>query len=232
MEHSILSVVVSATLVMAGMAGCGGGGGSGTPSSTELTDAQKYSLAYMWNEEKLAKDIYLALNESLPHTTLYNIATRSETQHEAAVEGLVQQYDINITNLKDYQVSYSEAELRALPAGKFAVPEIQNLYDKLYLKGMQSLESALQVGCMVEVTDVEDLDRYITTAGGNMDLVTVFTNLRSGSYNHYWAFDRALKAIGVANGCCSLGDKYCKTPEEYPATNGSGNGNQGYRGGR
>ena len=202
---------------------------------SNLTDEQKYALAYMWNEEKLAKDIYLTLNELTPHQTLYNIATRSEVQHEAAVENLVQKYDINITNLENYEISYSEEELRALAPGEYAVPEVQELYDTLYAKGSQSLQDALEVGCMVEVTDVEDLDKYIEVAGDAEDLIVVFSFLRSGSYNHYWAFDKALKNIGVSEGCCSLGEEYCKTEEEYPSSNGQGQGNgqgNGYHGGR
>jgi len=185
----------------------------------DLNDEQKYALAYMWNEEKLAKDIYLALNVTTPHQTLYNIATRSETEHEAAVEALVQKYDINITNLENYEINYSEEELRALAAGEYAVPEVQELYNLLYEKGTQSLQDALEVGCMVEVTDVTDLDKYIETADGAEDLVQIFTYLRSGSYNHYWAFDSALKSLGVTDGCCSLGETYCKTEVEFPMNN-------------
>lgn len=51
-----------------------------------LTNEQKFTLAYMWNEEKLAKDIYLELNKVHPSNTLYNIATRAETKHQASVE--------------------------------------------------------------------------------------------------------------------------------------------------
>ncbi|WP_353662853.1 DUF2202 domain-containing protein [Hydrogenimonas sp. SS33] len=225
-------VAVSVVIALSFLTGCGGGSGGDDVPNTQLTDAQKYSLAYMWNEEKLAKDIYLAMNENTPHMTLYNIATNSETQHEAAVESLVQQYDINITNLENYEIYYSEEELRAFGPGKFGVPEIQKLYDTLYAKGSQSLQDALEVGCMVEVTDVEDLDKYIETANGNTNLVTVFTYLRNGSYNHYWAFDTALKSLGISEGCCSLGKQYCKTPEEYPVSRGTPNGGNGYRGGR
>ena len=208
-----------------------------------LTDAQKYALAYMWNEEKLAQDIYLALNDLWDQQTLYNIATNSEVRHEAAVEDLVQKYDINITNLENYEIRYSEEELRALEPGKYAVPKIQELYDALYAKGSQSAQDALEVGCIVEVTDVDDLNRYIEIADGKEDLVETFEFLRSGSYNHYWAFDRALRSMGVNDGCCSLGEEYCKTEEEYPSSNGQGNGQgngngqnsgngNGYRGGR
>ena len=139
----------------------------------ELTDEQKYALAYMWNEEKLAKDVYLALHALTQEQVLYTIATQSETEHEALVEALVQKYDINITNLEDYTISYSEEELHALPAGQFAVPEVQTLYNTLYEKGQQSVVDALKVGCMVEVTDVNDLNKYIETAGDASDLVEV-----------------------------------------------------------
>ena len=192
---------------------------------SNLTEEQKYTLAYMWNEEKLAKDIYLALYEMWGQRTFYNIATRSETRHEEAVESLVQKYDINITNLENYEIRYSEEELKALAPGEYSVPEVQELYDTLYAKGSQSLQDALEVGCMVEVTDVNDLNEDIEIAEGAEDLVLVFGFLRSGSYNHYWAFDRALKNIGVSEGCCSLGAEYCKTPEEYPSSNRQGQGN-------
>jgi len=209
--------------------GCDNGHGGSSSSiamgGSTLTDEQKYTIAYMWNEEKLAKDVYLALNDVHPSQTLYNIATRAEVQHEAQVQALAKAYDLNITNLVDYGRYYSEAELEALAPGKFALPEIQELYDALYSKGVQSAQDALEVGCMVEVTDIEDLDEKIAVAQGADDVVAVFENLRQGSYNHYWSFDRALKNMGVNDGCCVLGDDYCRTPEEYPAgSNGKGNG--------
>ncbi len=187
---------------------------------SELEDAQKYTLAFMWNEEKLAKDIYLALNEVYPSKQFYNIATKSETKHQQMVEDLIQRYDINITNLGDFSVNYSQEELQKLPAGTFSLDIIQNLYDTLYEKGVQSKIDALQVGCMVEVTDVNDLNRDIEVAKevNATDLVAVFESLRAGSYNHYWTFDKALKTDGVEQGCASVGEEYAKTEDEYPTT--------------
>ncbi len=199
---------------------------------SELTNEQKYSLAYMWHEEKLAKDIYLALNEITPHQTLYNIAVRSEVEHEQAVETLVEKYDINITNLQDYKINYSKEELEALAPGQYAIPQIQELYNLLYDKGSKSLQDALEVGCMVEVTDIEDLNKYIEIAKNREDLTTTFIFLRNGSYNHYWAFNQALKNLGISEGCCSLGEKYCKTTDEYPSSHGNYLNGNGYHGGR
>ena len=191
---------------------------------SNLTDAQKYTIAFMWNEEKLAKDIYLELNLLYPTQQLENIATKSETMHQALVEDLVERYDLNITNLVDYKENYSEEELRAFASGEFGVQEIQDLYDTLYAEGKQSQQAALEVGCKVEVTDVEDLLDEIRIAEevDAQDLIAVWNVLLSGSYNHYWAFDKGLKNQGVTDGCCSLGTDFCHP--EYPQNENGGNG--------
>jgi len=197
-------------------------------ATSELTDAQKYTLAYMWNEEKLAKDIYLELNALSPSPTLYNIATKAESAHQASVEALIKKYDLNILNLDDYSGGYSADALSAYQTAQYSLQEITTLYDTLYSMGAQSLQSALEVGCMVEVTDIDDLDRDILTAEGAPDLVLVFENLRSGSYSHYWSFNTALQSMGVKEGCCVLGEDFCKTTQEYPkVTHGSQSSVQG-----
>jgi len=182
---------------------------------TALDDNQKYSLAYMWNEERLAQDLYLNLyNVNSDAIQLYNIALKSEAYHIELVENLVKAYDLNITNLVDYTQNYSEAELKAMPAGTYGVTAIQDLYNTLYNNGAASVQASLEVGCMVEVTDIDDLDKYIIDAKENQALIDTFNLLKDGSYSHYWAFDRALKNLGITDGCCSLGSAYCKP--DYP----------------
>jgi len=201
-----------------------------TLDKSTLTEEQKYSLAYMWHEEKLARDIYLELNRVNPARQLENIATRSEVKHIARVQELVEAYDINITNLADYEISYSAEELNAMPAGVFAVPEIQELYDVLYDMGLPSKQASLEVGCMVEVVDIDDLDKFIETAGDNQYLIDAFNFLRDGSYRHYWAFDKGLKNMGIVDGCCSLSEEYCH-PEYPQMEKGEGKGHgKGSRG--
>jgi len=189
-----------------------------------LTDAQKETLAYMWNEEKLAKDIYLALNAVHPSPQLYNIASNAETQHQAAVQSLLKKYNLSVLDVLNPASSYSAETLAEIPAGRYTLPTLQNLYDTLYTMGIASAQASLEVGCMVEVTDVNDLNRDIALVSNLADVKAVFENLRAGSYSHYWAFDAGLKSAGVTTGCCSLGADYCHP--EYPATNaGTGGGN-------
>jgi len=199
-----------------------------------LSEAVKNDLAYMGNEERLAYDVYNKLYESFPNLQQLNkIPTNSEIKHIEAVQGLIAKYEIDgksltVTDIESEKLS-PDADLSSV-AGSYDIQVIQDLYDALILKGEQSEMDALQVGCMIEVVDIDDLDKYLGDAQESVaeDVVTVFEFLRDGSYSHYWAFDNGLKNIGISDGCCSLGAEYCKTEAEYPkeekGNGGSGNG--------
>ena len=183
---------------------------------SSLSQELKDSITYMYNEEKLAKDIYLNVYKTQPLKQLYNIASKSEVKHEDAVNVLAIKYDLDITLYPDTEEPYDKKSLDDYGSGQYPVVAIQELYDMLYDKGIQSEKDALEVGCMVEVTDIDDLDKYMAQASSSSasDVYTVFDFLRKGSYNHYWAFDKGLKGMGVSEGCCSLGTTYCHP--EYP----------------
>ncbi len=170
---------------------------------SELSNDTLETINYMLNEEKLAHDLYISLYELYPNLfQLQNIAERSETKHENLVSQLADKYGVeNDSNLS---------------VGEFGLSEINGLYDTLYDLGKNSAVDALKVGCMVEVTDINDLDTDIAIAqeDGALDVLTVFTSLRDGSYNHYWAFNKALINQGIEEGCRSAGEEYYHP--EYP----------------
>lgn len=181
-----------------------------------LSQTQLDTLVYMWNEEKLAKDVYLALNAVQPSNQLSNIATKAETQHQLSMESLLSKYNLVNTVVASYNTANNTVitTLAEIPAGVYTLSPLQTLYNALYTQGNISKQAALETGCKVEVTDVNDLNADLITAGTAQDLVSVFESLRAGSYNHYWAFDNGLKKLGVSTGCCSLGTEYCHP--EYP----------------
>jgi len=198
-----------------------------TPAN-ELTQEVKDTIAYMGNEERLAYDVYqylynYHLNNGVAINQLTNISTRSETKHIQTVELLVKKYitslddfsNLDATRNLDADMSYSDLSADEMPAGKYNIQHIQDLYDELTAKGVESKEAALEAGCIVEVVDVEDLDDEIALAreSNATDIVTAFEFLREGSYKHYWSFDKGLKNMGLS-GCCVAGDAYCHP--EYP----------------
>ena len=71
---------------------------------------------------------------------------------------------------------------------------------------------------MVEVTDVEDLDKYLKEAT-SPDVIALFKFLRAGSYNHYYAFNNTLRAITGQGACDLMNNKWCK---HYPFQRGIG----------
>jgi len=217
--------------------GCGGSGGrSDSPvASTELplevqaaidapvsvlSEELVNTLSYMGNEERLAYDVYNYLYNQFGTKQFTNIATKGEYKHITVVQKLVQKYKLNdnidFTNVDLPTLGYINTPIEEMEAGKYDISAIQNLYDDLTAQGSNSEIDALNVGCIIEVVDVTDLDRDIAIAENEnaTDIVTVFNFLRDGSYSHYWAFDKGLKNKGVSDGCCSLGTTYCHP--EYP----------------
>ena len=198
---------------------CGSSGDSYTPVDSDDNDAPKSTLTqdlkdaitYMYNEEGLAHDVYLNIYKIQPVNQLQNIAVNSETKHIEAVNEMAIKYDLNMTTYDPTIEPYSR---EGIGDGNYSVHHIQVLYDALYPKGIKSKQDALEVGCMVEVVDIVDLEAYITLAkeSNAEDVLEVFDFLIRGSYTHYWAFDDGLMKLKNSNdpndGCCSVLDEF------------------------
>ncbi len=157
------------------------GTGVATTAVTAMADAEKASLIYMREEEKLAHDVYLALSEKWGTSVFAQIAG-SEQRHTDSIAALLEKYGI-----ADPAVGAK--------AGVFTNKQLQGLYDSLVAEGSKSLVAALAVGATIEDLDIADLDAALKTAK-NADLIRVYENLRAGSVNHMKAFYSQLKTAG------------------------------------
>ncbi len=203
--------------------------------SESLTQELKDSLSHMGNEERLAYDLYTNLysyhkEKGEEIKQFYNISHNAEVKHIKTVQDLVKRYDLSVsdfTNVNESIVNENDLSASHIVSGVYDIQKIQDLYDSLYALGTTSKVDALKAGCMVEVTDVNDLDKYITQAeeSNATDIVEAFEVLRKGSYNHYWAFDKALKNSGVTNGCYFEGDTLLTNKEGVYPQNEKGQGN-------
>ena len=146
-------------------------------SAQAATKPDAAALQYMVAEEKLAHDVYVTLGEEYGVRVFSNIA-RSETQHQSSVAKLLDLYGIKNPTLND-------------KVGVFDDPKLQNLYDDLIAKGMLSLQDALEVGVLVEKTDIADL-KEILAGNEPAEVDRVLTQLLKASYNHLAAFERQL----------------------------------------
>jgi hypothetical protein len=145
----------------------------------ELSAVEVEHLLFMYEEEKLARDVYAALYKTW-NIPIFNNISSSEQQHMDAVAMLLDRYNLPI------------------PTGSgFQNTELAALYDELVKEGQSSLIAALEVGATIEDLDIADLQKAITESD-NTDLKVVFQNLSKGSRNHLRSFTAFLERENVS----------------------------------
>lgn len=154
---------------------------AGNSNRTALSNAETQSLIFMREEEKLARDVYLAMQEKWGERVFSNIS-QAETRHMAAIANLLARYGISDPVTDD-------------TPGKFTEVQFQELYQKLVATGSNSINDALKVGLKIEEMDIADL-RAAIQGTNHGDIKRVFENLERGSRNHLRAFAKRLKAAG------------------------------------
>jgi hypothetical protein len=150
------------------------------PAGT-LDAAESAGLVFTREEEKLARDVYLALHETWQAAVFVQIAG-AEQRHMDAVKGLLDRYGI-------------ADPVGANPVGVFTDPKLASLYVELVAKGRVSLADALAVGAAIEDLDIADIDK-LAAATENADLDMVYGNLARGSRNHLRSFVAQLATAG------------------------------------
>ena len=149
----------------------------------DISDEEKKGLVYMREEEKLARDVYLALNNKWNMRIFSNIS-QSEQRHTDAIQILLQKYEITDPVVND-------------SIGVFTNKTLAGLYTTLTMKGDISLVEALKVGALIEEVDIIDLQKELDDNVDNADIKYVYQNLLNGSYNHLRAFVRNLSRQGI-----------------------------------
>lgn len=138
-----------------------------------LDTAEIASLRQMLQEEKLARDVYLAMDYFWKLPIFKNIAA-SEAEHMKFVRLLYTRY-----NLKD--------PIPGDQVGVFADPLYTYLFQILVIVGSQSLQNALWVGTAIEDLDIDDLLK-LAVQTDNKDIRMIYYNLCKGSRNHLRAY--------------------------------------------
>jgi len=149
---------------------------------SELNNVEKDALLHMVEEEKLARDVYVAMFEKWG-LRIFNNISKAEQTHMNAIIFLIDRYELENPLLEE--------------AGQFDNQELQTLYSQLVEKGNLSLNDALLVGATIEDLDIKDLQTDLANTD-NADIQTVFQNLMKGSRNHLRAFVSFLTANDIS----------------------------------
>jgi hypothetical protein len=187
----IITIVTAAMLFSGpgnGRGSNGNNGSNGQPGTgysladypvQDLSAGEEAGLMLMYEEEKLARDVYTVLYEKWGLRIFNNIA-RSEQTHIDAIKQLLQRYGLS---------TYIPGP------GEFTNYELSALYDELTQKGTESVVNALIVGATIEDLDIADLARLISETD-NADIKVVYNNLQKGSRNHLRSFYSQLERYG------------------------------------
>jgi hypothetical protein len=172
-----IALLMAGTLVL----GACGSDDSDSLSFSDLGTAEVDSLYYMREEEKLARDVYLALYEIWATDIFSNIAA-SEQTHTDAVKALIEKYQL-IDPAADN------------PPGVFTDPKFKVIYDDYLALGRQSRLSAITVGVTIEELDIHDIAGWLQVVQST-DIRAVYESLMCGSRNHLRSYYAELLAQG------------------------------------
>jgi len=160
---SLIAIAVMATAMPAQAA---------TPTVSASTKAK---LLYLVEEEKLARDVYAALDAASISPKFKNISGAEQT-HMDYISALLVTYGIKNPTI-------------GKAPGEFTNKSLADLYQTLVTKGKKSAIDALQIGILIEEKDLADL-ATLSKSVKKTDIKTAIAFLRKGSENHLRAFTR------------------------------------------
>ncbi len=147
-----------------------------------LSAAEIENLQFIYEEEKLARDVYLFLYDEWGISVFSSIA-RSEQTHIDAVYALLSYYSLTDTIMQQGD-------------GIFNNILLQDLYDSLTAWGQESIIDALEVGGTIEEIDILDLQDFIANTAQD-NIASTYEMLMKGSRNHLRSFVSNLEQYGV-----------------------------------
>ncbi len=147
-----------------------------------LTEEQKDRLFFIYQEEKVARDVYIYLGELYPDESTFASIQLSEQRHMDAAQKLCINYGIDVSMIDESESA----------CGEFHVDYLQELYETCINLGETELVEALKVGKLVEETDIGTLTESIESMDMPDDIIRTYEILREGSYNHLESYEAAI----------------------------------------
>ena len=177
----VMILLVCAAGPMLAMGGNGKQNGGGT--TPVLTEKEASDIIFLREEEKVARDVYLAMFDLYGAQIFANISV-SEQRHMDSVKSLIDKYGLQEPVVDD-------------TPGAFTNTVLAEIYGQLIEKGSLSLKDALEVGVIIEEMDIHDIEVEMLPDAVQQDVKRVLTNLLAGSYSHLDAFTTQLDLPAV-----------------------------------
>jgi hypothetical protein len=193
------------SLAKGGQPATGKRGGDSTTSqdTSELDFNEATHLAFMREEEKLARDVYTKLGMLYPDSVVFGKIDDSEQRHTDAVKGALEQHGLEDPNSNDNLGMFT---------GEAYGEYFTEKYEYLVNKATNSELDALYVGAFIEELDMMDIARcpqeIVLQDNGvdsdsecglvytdEPDIINLYESLISGSESHLRGYVRAIEAV-------------------------------------
>lgn len=168
-----LFIFIVITLSLTGCSGSDSSTSSGGGATSPLSNEEVGTLVFMREEEKLARDVYRTMFNRW-NLQIFNNIESSEQTHMDTLALMLDIYGISDPVTSD-------------STGSFTNSALATLYNQLIARGNISVSEAVQVGILIEETDIADLQNAISESTHD-DLNRAYENLLQGSINHLRAF--------------------------------------------
>ena len=163
-------------------------------SLSDLSDKEISSLKFMYEEEKLAGDLYEYFSNKWNSQIPFQQIASSEDRHKAAIEKQLSLHNVDISDLTgNAKSTYSNQTLQAL-------------YDESVDRGNTSSIEALKIGAEIEEHDIKDLNAAIAETNAP-EFKCIYSKLMEASKKHLIAFVRQLSMNGVNYTISALSDE-------------------------
>lgn len=155
-------------------------------STTNVTAAvpsqrEAEGMRFVWEEEKVARDLYVALYEET-NLSIFTNLTRSEQNHMDQAKSLLDKYGLE-TPVED-------------EPGLFENQTLKRLHDDLLAQGRKSPQDALAAAAAFEEISIRDLEREISVTDAE-DIRVVYEGLLAGSRKHLRSYVSNLQEMGI-----------------------------------
>jgi hypothetical protein len=171
--------------------------------TTELDFNEATHLAFMREEEKLARDVYTKLGMLYPDSIVFGNIDDSEQRHTDAVKGVMEQHGLEDPNTNDNLGVFT---------GDVYGEYFTEKYNYLIDKASASELDALYIGAFIEELDMMDIGRcpqeIVQQDNGvdnddqcglvytdEPDIINLYKSLLNGSESHLRGYVRAIEAI-------------------------------------
>ncbi len=183
-----LALIATANSVIAK----GGKSASISTDDTVLDYNERIHLVFMREEEKLARDVYLALGTMYPDSVIFGKIDDSEQRHTMSVKDMIEKYghedpntndNIGIYTGEDYGWYFTEKY--NLLVERASISELEAMYVGAFIEELDMMDINQCPKVIVEtdngINDVTECGKIYTD---NSDIVKLYDSLLDGSDSH------------------------------------------------